>query len=290
MVSTRKSCNKNSLQNIKINLFKQDEKPILRSFNTIDEDENPYNNINFNIKKRNYWEIDEHDDDDDEQDDDDNDANDDELFNSSDDEYYSALSDADDVTDLKNNSSKRLKYSSSNKHNESIKAKIPTEEIDLVSIEESFKKIINENKSNINFKTTIEVLPESENILSSKVSATTNSTTNPTTLTFDEYLNYTDDEEDSLNSSSSSSESDSDNSNLNNIKKIKKLLPYRTDEKHNLAFPDISTFPTRFDPSIHQNKVVKRKRTLGLNRRAIQSGQASEMVGTGINSTDDFFL
>lgn len=156
---------------------------------------------------------------------------------------------------------------------------------DLKSLEENFQKIINENNklqsqetttlsSSSSYKTPIEILKE-DTIQDSKK-----------TLKFDEFVNYTED----LSSSSDSeleSVSTSEQSSNTIQKKTPSILHYRHDEKHNLAFPDVSTFPIRYDPIIKKRNNGNKLRAL--NRRAILSGKASEMVGTGV-AIGDFNL
>lgn len=141
---------------------------------------------------------------------------------------------------------------------------------ELKSLEENFQKIINENKKleeqKPTMKTPIEIIQED---------ATQDI---KTAVKFDEFVNYTED--------LSSEESDLDSTHTTQSKKPS-ILHYRHDEKHNLAFPDVSTFPIRYDPIL--KKRTPNNKLRALNRRAILSGKASEMVGTGV-AIGDFNL
>jgi len=163
---------------------------------------------------------------------------------------------------------------------------------ELKSLEENFQKIINENNklqnesSTPSMKTPIEVIQED----------CTQDVKNQ--IKFDEFVNYTEDLESSEESDLESSSSSSSSSGLEIKSKAQQILSskkpsilhYRHDEKHNLAFPDVSTFPIRYDPIIMKKRNQSQKGIFrALNRRAILSGKASEMVGTGM-AADDFGL
>lgn len=138
---------------------------------------------------------------------------------------------------------------------------------ELKSLEENFQKIIDENHKTI---------PES--ILAVNEASTNNSNQgneNAGSMTIDDFVDYS--------SEVVSSDEDSDNSQTASFKPSSRLLHYRHDEKHNLAFIDVSTFPVRYDPAAPKNSINSKKSVRALNRRAILSGKASEMVGTGMS-------
>lgn len=143
---------------------------------------------------------------------------------------------------------------------------------ELKSLEENFQKIINENnkleESKPTMKTPIKIIQEdaTQDVKSA--------------VKLDEFVNYTED--------LSSEEEDSDLDSTRTHKKPS-ILHYRHDEKHNLAFPDVSTFPIRYDPIVKKRNQNKNGMLRALNRRAILSGKASEMVGTGV-AIGDFNL
>ncbi|CCH42195.1 Midasin [Wickerhamomyces ciferrii] len=301
------------------------KKPILRSITTIDDDESTYNNISFKKRKTSpspttnvsNFDVSDYNNDIDDDDNIENElqenSDDENIFNSeNDDDYYSALSDYESDSKPKFQTRKAsislsAKLNNSNNHNDlhdqlrisqnrmmgfedalfdeeesesSDSTSTPTSthfnfgsNDELKSLEENFQKIINENiranqQTKQEFKTPIEVInDESTQDIKSHVK-------------FDEFVNYTEDEESDLDSSEGESSSEQQQQQQ---RKQPSILHYRHDEKHNLAFPDVSTFPVRFDPMMKKKNT---KNVRALNRRAILSGKASEMVGTGITAGD----
>lgn len=274
----------------------QSKKPVLRSISTIDDNEDTYNNLNF--KKRKLQPIADEDLESSEDEEEftpifqlakdlltnEDDLSDDEnIFNSEDDnEYYSAISDyeSDNIkvpTKRFINHSKAFQFKKNQDENSRlakqqqsnfndnlfdsdsdsdittpINSNFGTE---LKSLEENFKKIIDENHKS--YKSTVSSPVENSNQVIPNQS-----------LNIDDFVDYTSDVV----------SSDDDDKNSHQIlKPASKLLHYRHNENHNLAFLDTSIFPIRYDPTVKSKKPIS-----PLNKRAILSGMASEMVGTGM--------
>lgn len=279
------------------------KKPVLRSITTIGEDENTYNNVNFKRRKLERQPEDgiesvygyptglgE-------------DGND--VFSSDeDDQYHSALSDYE--TDLVNatsttrflNFDKRPTPKEDNHACVSHSSLLLNDDLfsdhytsdsddvlsdssentpitpvssvmgsfsDLKTIEENFQKIIEENNK----------LNDLESNVTEESSVPVKEQPSQEQLSVEDFLDY--------NNLSSEQHGDS------NQPLKQKFLQYRHDERHNLAFPDVSTFPVRFEPSMSRVAGPLKKKVnsiRALKRRAILSGQASEMVGTGITVGD----
>jgi hypothetical protein len=275
------------------------KKPVLRSISTIDENENTYNNVNFKRRKLDQLMQQEEVQEvqpslqynskiDDDEEEDYFQSEEDNMFNSDDDEYYSALSDYESDSKSRFLSFKRphreedihrhITLSQSQllednlfdaSESEPDSPITPVSSIvhtfsELKSLEENFQKIIDENNK----------------MESTTVTPSVTTPSSPTTQSFQEQLTV----EDFLNYNPVPAESEH---NLQSTTPKQKFLQYRHDERHNLAFPDVSTFPVRFDPTSVKSSMKKKVRAL--NRRAILSGKASEMVGTGLTMGDWMF-
>ncbi|KAH3681778.1 hypothetical protein WICPIJ_007216 [Wickerhamomyces pijperi] len=208
---------------------------------------------------------------------------DEDLFNSDEDnEYYSAISDYENDTKPKFNDVTlitRSKFLTSVDFFKNKNQSVPN--CELKSLEENFQKIIDEHKSS----TPVQSTP------TTPISTAFPTFTSSDSLSIDDFVDYSDhliDDSEPSSPCSSSSAADASTS------KSSRFLQYRHDEKHNLAFPDVSTFPIRFDPTATAGKSngskggFRGKKIRALNRRAILSGKASEMVGTGISNFGEF--
>lgn len=329
--NTRKS-GRTRILTSKAKQYQLDSKPVLRSISIIDEDENIYNSLSFKKRRMNPVEeqpeaseeeqvqnasVDsfeynsniDNDEDDNEsvasedeesilnqmssvtkfeddgsefssQSDDDIDTED--MFNSDEDnEYYSAISDYENDTKPKFNDATQstvveVSHSKFLNSNNLFKETSSIPNCELRSLEENFQKIINEHQDRS--KSSVPSIP---------VSSAFPSFTDSAPLSIDDFVEYSDDLIDDSEPSSPITSS---------TLRSSKFLQYRHDEKHNLAFPDVSTFPIRFDPSMAAQSIGSKgmkmrtggKRIRALNRRAILSGKASEMVGTGISNFGEF--
>lgn len=262
------------------------KKPVLRSIATIDENENTYNNMNFKRRKLEVAPEEKYntaiDDDDDAEEDLEElfQSDEEKIFNSEDDEYYSAISDYESDSKPRFLSFKRpLQEIDTDMHLSRSQTELLEDNLfdtsesesdspvspvssaflhtfsELKSLEENFQKIIEENKM-LQTGTAQLVTPPSCSAAES------------TLLTVEDFLNYQPAQEtDSIHPSAPK----------------QKFLQYRHDERHNLAFPDVSTFPVRYDPTMVKGNT---KKVRALHRRAILSGMASEMVGTGLSVGD----
>jgi hypothetical protein len=298
MVLTRKS-NRARVATSKAKQLQETlKKPVLRSISTIDENENTYNNVNFKRRRLDQPMQQEQIEEvqsslqynskiDDDEEEDYFQSEEDNMFNSDDDEYYSALSDYESDSKSRFLSFKRLHQEEDiHRHITLSQSQLlednlfdtsesepdspisPVSSIvhtfsELKSLEENFQKIIDENNKMENTTVAHPVTTSSSPAQSFQEQ-----------LTVEDFLNY--------NPAPVESEQ-----NLQSATPKQKFLQYRHDERHNLAFPDVSTFPVRFDPTNVKSSMKKKVRAL--NRRAILSGKASEMVGTGLTMGDWMF-
>ncbi|CDR41142.1 CYFA0S06e02542g1_1 [Cyberlindnera fabianii] len=290
-------------------------KPVLRSISTIDDNENTYNNVNF--KRRRLASPTENSvdqkqefvmppryplaynttiDDDDNEDDLFNSVSDEEnIFNSEDDDYYSAIS------DYESDSKSRFivgKPSLKKSMDDELHSHMKLSQTHLLSGGDSlFDTDESESDSPITpvTSTLMDSFSELKSLeanfqkIADENQHQTSTPTSPSTATHPEVIsNVT--IEDCLNYQDSLDEISEEQS--EKLTK-QKFLHYRHDERHNLAFPDVSTFPVRYDPLVHDMTAYKKmgatKRVRALKRRAILSGKASEMVVTGV-SVGDFML
>lgn len=175
---------------------------------------------------------------------------------------------------------------------------------ELKSLEENFKRIIDENEKSQQSKSTTSITTCPSTSISTTLSKPLqqqNQEQQQQQQQLESLPIQT--PETSLSSSSSSSTStfadylsediSSDESELKQLSspsssKSTMLLQYRHDERHNLAFPDVCTFPVRFDPvsSAKQAGFTAARRTTrvrALKKRAILSGKASEMVAAALS-------
>ncbi|KAH3670363.1 hypothetical protein WICMUC_004859 [Wickerhamomyces mucosus] len=207
------------------------------------------------------------------------------IFNSDEDnDYYSAISDYENEIKPKFSIEKQESQITQSNflidnnlfNNNSNSSNSSSNCFELKSLEENFQKIIKEKNETQN--TSSSSLPQSTESLETQQHSQQQQQNE---ISIEDFVNYTNELTDDNHKQSL----------ISSLNSSFKYLQYRHDERHNLAFPDVSTFPIRYDPlpSFNTKKSHKNsKRIRALNRRAILSGKASEMVGVGISNFGEF--